>query len=555
MKKYFGLLLLIHLLFNTFISAQLWTIRYNGSGNGDDAVKALVTDNSGNTYVAGSTYTGNGNYDFLTIKYNSSGVQQWQARYNGPGNGTDQANAIFVDNVGNVYVTGYSYQQPYYGNMDVATVKYNAQGAQQWVARFDGVQKRADVGTAIKVDASGNVIVTGWTTDTHASYARKDYVTIKYSSSGAQQWANTYNGPGNKDDVPSGIGIDASGNVYVSGTSYAGEYTGQNDILTLKYNAAGVKQWEKRYNGPANGYDYGNSVVVDNSGAVYVTGACLGNGTDQDYVTIKYNTNGIQQWLKNYDGPGHSYDISHAIAVDGSGNVYVTGESMSASFKTDYCTIKYNSSGVQQWNTRYNGPANDNDVANAIAVDVSGNSYVTGYLNGLVEKWDIGTVKYSTSGSQQWVKRYDGTGHKSDVGNAAGVDLNGDVYITGNSAGASSGVDLVTIKYGPSTTGSITARQQDVSEMNDPANFALKNYPNPFTTYTIIRFTLQSDEKVKLMVYDMQGSEVAILVDSDLKAGSHEVKWTPAMLPSGNYIYKLSAGESAKRGKMMLVRE
>lgn len=102
--------------------------------------------------------------------------------------------------------------------MDVATVKYNAQGVQQWVARFDGVLQRADAGTGIKADASGNVYVTGWTTDTHASYARKDYVTIKYNSTGVQQWVAQYNGPGNKDDVPAGIGLDGSGNVYVAGT-------------------------------------------------------------------------------------------------------------------------------------------------------------------------------------------------------------------------------------------------------------------------------------------------------------------------------------------------
>src|SRR6185436_18200299 len=122
-----------------------------------------------------------------TIKYNTGGAQQWQAKYNGPpGNGTDQANAVSVDISGNVYVTGFSYQQPFYGNMDIATVKYNAQGVQQWVARFDGALKRADAGTGVKADASGNVYVTGWTTDTHASYARKDFITLKYNSGGVQ---------------------------------------------------------------------------------------------------------------------------------------------------------------------------------------------------------------------------------------------------------------------------------------------------------------------------------------------------------------------------------
>lgn len=546
MKRSLPLALLLFC--NMFAGAQAWTKRYNGTGNGDDAIKALVTDNAGNTYVTGSTYVGNGNYDFLTLKYNSSGVQQWLSRYNGPGNGTDQANAIFVDNTGNVYVTGFSYQQPFYGNMDMATVKYNAQGIQQWAARFDGPQQRADAGTAVKVDGSGNVLVAGWTTDTHASYARKDYAIIKYNASGVQQWAHTYNGPGNKDDVPGGLGTDASGNVYVSGTSYAGEYVGKSDFFTLKYNPQGVEQWERRYNGAGNGYDYVNGVAVDNSGNVYVTGASLGNGTDQDYTTIKYNSAGVQQWLKSYDGPAHSYDIAHAIALDNSGNVYITGESMSAAANTDYLTIKYNSAGAQQWTARYNGPNNEHDVANAIAVDASGNSYVTGDINSIVENWDIATVKYSASGAQQWVRKYDGTGHKSDVGFAVGVDANNNVYITGNSAGSTSGVDVVTIKYGP-------AGRPIVEAVPVQGKFSFGNYPNPFSTSTTIRFNLESPGKVNLGVYDMQGRQIAVLINDVLTPGSHEVKWIPGKLPAGNYIYKLSIGDLTHRGRMILEKQ
>lgn len=179
-----------------------------------------------------------------------------------------------------------------------------------------------------------------------------------------------------------------------------------------------MKQWEARHNGAGNGYDYAGGIAVDNAGNAYVTGASYGT-TEQDYITLKYNTNGVQLWQKNYDGPGHGYDIAHAIAVDNSGNVYVTGESQSAAFKTDYRTIKYSSSGVQQWTASYNGTADDNDVANAIAVDAGGNVCVTGYINGIIDNWDVATVKYSALGAQQWVKKYNGTGNKSDAGNAS----------------------------------------------------------------------------------------------------------------------------------------
>jgi Secretion system C-terminal sorting domain/Beta-propeller repeat len=180
--------------------------------------------------------------------------------------------------------------------------------------------------------------------------------------------------------------------------------------------------------------------------------------------------------------------------------------------------------------------------------------YITGDINGLIEKWDIATVKYSTSGAQQWVKRYDGPGHKSDVGNAAGVDLNGNVYVAGNSTGTSSGLDYVTIKYGPATTGSRAAPEENESLLFSPGKFNLQNYPNPFRTSTMIKFNIQSDGEVKLIVYNIQGNEVATLVNGKLKAGNYEVQWIPGKLPSGSYFYKLSSGEFEGRGKMILMQ-
>jgi hypothetical protein len=185
-----------------------------------------------------------------------------------------------------------------------------------------------------------------------------------------------YNGPVNDTDGASSIAVDGSGNVYVTGVS-VGSATSW-DYCTIKYNSSGVQQWVARYNGPGNGVDEAYSIAVDGSGNVYVTGYSNGSGTGDDYCTIKYNSSGVQQWVARYNGPGNSGDEAKSIAVDGSGNVYVTGYSKGSVTSDDYCTIKYNSSGVQQWVARYNGPGNDWDAARSIAVDGSGNVYVTG---------------------------------------------------------------------------------------------------------------------------------------------------------------------------------
>ena len=113
------------------------------------------------------------------------------------------------------------------------------------------------------------------------------------------------------------------------------------DYATIKYDSAGQQQWVARYNGPANGADSAEAIAVDSSGNVYVTGESAGQGTRNDFATVKYNSTGQEQWVARYNGPGNGDDQANAIAVDVSGNVYVTGQSFDPNNGDDYVTIKY----------------------------------------------------------------------------------------------------------------------------------------------------------------------------------------------------------------------
>ncbi|MEO0131406.1 MAG: SBBP repeat-containing protein [candidate division WOR-3 bacterium] len=423
------------------LGQEQWVSRYNG-GNGQDVAVGIAVDASGNVYVTGYSEGLGTGPDYLTIKYNSLGQEQWVVRYNGPGNGSDEAVAIAVDNSGNVYVTGRSWDVG--TEDDYATIKYNSLGQEQWVKRYAGRPISGDFAVAISVDRFGNVYITGESEGSGTSY--KDCATVKYNSLGQEQWVRRYHHSGG--DGGNAIVTDTLGNIYVAGHSWGGITTTKEDYLTIKYNSLGQEQWVKRYNGLGNGEDVAVGIAVDASGNVYVTGYSEGLGTGLDYVTIKYNSLGQEQWVSRYNGESNGEDVAVGIAVDASGNVYVTGYSEDLGTGKDYVTIKYNSLGVQQWIRRYGG--NGEDVAVGIAVDASGNVYVTGYSEDLGTGKDYATIKYDSSGVEQWVIRYNGAGNSDDIPVGIAVDKFGNVYVTGHSNAWGTDRDYVTIKYNSS---------------------------------------------------------------------------------------------------------
>ena len=136
-------------------------------------------------------------------------------------------------------------------------------------------------------------------------------------------------GRGITTDGAAAIAVDSSGNVYVTGTSAS--QTGY-DYATVKYDTSGKEQWVARYNGASGA----SAIAVDNSGNVYVTGTTV----SYDYATVKYDASGKEQWVARYTGPGDRVDNAKAIAIDGTGNVYVTGMSVGVATGYDYATVK-----------------------------------------------------------------------------------------------------------------------------------------------------------------------------------------------------------------------
>ena len=214
-----------------------------------------------------------------------------------------------------------------------------------------------------------------------------------------------------------GVTTDSSGNIYVTGKT-GGDLDGNtssggNDIILVKYNSSGTKQWTKQLGTTSNDYGYG--ITTDSSDNIYVSGTTGGgldgntDGYSNDIFLIKYNSSGTKQWTKQLGTTNGDYGTG--VTTDSSGNIYVTGytygdlDGNTSSGNQDIFLVKYDSSGTKQW-TKQLGTTS-NDQGSGVTTDSSGNIYVTGYtkrgLDGNTSSGnlDIFLVKYDSSGTKQ----------------------------------------------------------------------------------------------------------------------------------------------------------
>jgi len=325
--------------YNNFKS---WNKSYDSSHS--DFAYGVAVDGGDNVIV-----TGLSNNNYYTIKYDSDGNELWNKSYGG-----GYARGVAVDSNNNVIVTGRSHNGL---NHDYYTIKYDSDGNELWNKSYDsGSWDRAH---GVGVDSENNVIVIG--------ESNNNYHTIKYDSDGNELWNKSCGG-----GYASGVDVDGGDNVIVTGVLSENYYT-------IKYNGSnGQKIWDKSYEGGSTDRAY--AVAVDSNDNVIVTGHSR-IGVNNNYYTIKYDSDGNELWNKSCGG-----GYASGVAVDGGDNVIVTGE-----LSENYYTIKYDSDGNELWNKSYDGGSWDR--AYGVGVDSGDNIIVTGYVhNGA--NYDYYTIKY-----------------------------------------------------------------------------------------------------------------------------------------------------------------
>lgn len=420
-----------------------------GSVN-DDFARDIVVDQAGNVYVTGAfqgtvdfdpgagtfNLTAAGDSDVFVSKLSTNGDLVWARHFGGTGH--DAGNGIFVDGEGCVYFTGVFSDTADFdpgvgvtaltsaGSGDVFVSKIDENGDLVWSNQLGGVNE--DIGRAIAVDTAGNVFVTGEFQDTAdfdpsastfnlASNGSADIFTWKLNSNGELVWAKHFGGT--SIDAGYGISVNGVGVLHLmgifQGTSDFDPGTGifnissagSNDIFVLNLSEDGDLVWAKSFGGASN--DVGRFMVVDVTGNVYTTGEFQGTadfdpgagsfnltsaGINDTFVS-KLTQDGEFVWAKSLEGDG--LDFGLGVAVDGAGNIYLTGHfsgttdfdpgvgsfPLSSAGSDDVFVCKLNASANFVWAKSMG--SGGGDTGRGLALDSAGNAYLAGYFSDTVD--------------------------------------------------------------------------------------------------------------------------------------------------------------------------
>jgi hypothetical protein len=490
-----------------FYGQILWSDILNTHSTDGERDAYIALDNSYNVYILGETQRDTLTNDLILLKYSYDGIEQWETTYNNPYTGVLAPSEFSIDLLGNIYFSATSINTDENVHGNIITVKYAADGTFRWDETIPALTRTRSYSSSLAIDSNGDVCVAGATVEPDGRFGTE---IVKYSSSGQQIWIVQYGNPDSAGGalIPRFIGLDAAGNVYVTGKIYTSN--GQILFHTTKFDINGLLLWSADFSGftgtgDDNGLARPSDMIVKPDGNLFVTGTCYHNDSDStvcySYGTVKYNTNGQEQWASFYNGV-HLYSENDPLdmAIDLNDNIYVTGASYDIrNYAYDYATVKYNTSGEQEWESRHDSPISRTDMALAVAVNSIGDVAITGFC---------------------------------DEGNHFYVDDN-----------------IVTIKY-----------SQDQSDLHEssPARpekpVLLSNYPNPFNAQTTISYIMPQPGSATLSVYNLLGQKITTLFDGVQQEGEHKIVWDARDVTSGVYCYSLRTGEILDTRRMMLLK-
>lgn len=475
-----------------------WEAVYDSPYHGDDTAKCVVVDHDDNIIVTGSIESIPGNplsTDVATVKYNPAGETLWARHGLVSPRFPASPEAITCDDQNNIYVVGTSSGNGLAAAMTV--VKYRPSGDTAWVRRFPG--PCCSAGRRVLVDAQHNVYAAGSVAQT-ADPDSLDFLLVKCDSNGTQIGTAQYlAGPVGPDSLFS-AGMDPEGNIILVGSTSDPQATSRREFLTAKFGPNLALLWSRGWDYGELQDDYPVAVTTDNTGNIYVCGACYHTTTLWDYEVVKYDPAGdtlLTAWYNNDLTDGT--DIPCAIAVDKYQNIYVTGTINDTldgdpSDSASLATVKFGpAGGLPVWIQKYRAPTStEESYATALKLDQYDNVYVTGCSdNDQTECLLQVTVEYGANGGLRWANQL-GRGDKDAHAWDLALDSKGNVYVAGDDCFDTDPIPLYDCDYtlacysGPDVGVARVIAPQDTIRVNYAVTptIMVKNY-SPFPTSDI----------------------------------------------------------------------
>ena len=423
------------------------------------------------------------------------------------------------------------------GMTDIYLIKTDANGDTMWTRKYGS--EFADVGHYVLQNEDGGYILVCMYGLTSSSGCLQ---LIKTDENGDTLWTKTH--PDHQ--VYKHIQQTEDGGYIIAGT-IAGTY--EWDAAMIKTDAYGEIEWAQNYDGSE--WDYGSCAVPTSDRGYILTGSITQSYLGQTNVfLVKTDADGDTVWTRSIGE--NMVDSGNCVIEDSNGDYVVTGMlngEDEADIYSDVYLVKVNVNGDTLWTNFYGRGAND---WGASVVNTEDGGYVvTGicdYAWSTEYKGDLNLVKADTDGNEEWYLSFGGT--ELDQGNCVQKTSDGGYIVVGytNSYGAGS-TDVWLLRF----EGELAAVSG--SEFHSPAEFELyPPHPNPFNPVTNISFTLPAAGLVTISVFDVNGREIAILVDSYKFAGHNEIEFNAFQHPSGVYFARLQIGDFAQTQKLLLLK-
>lgn len=502
---------------NSLWAQERWVYRHNGPANGNDEAWSVVVGEDSTVYAAGASWGSGTSCDFVIVSLTSQGAERWIYRYNGPGNSSDLAYSIALGIDGNLYAAGSSVGSS--ASYDFVVASVDTSGGERWVYRYNGPGNGYDEARWVAVGGDSSLYVAGksmgWGTD-------YDLTVVSLTPQGDERWTYRYNGPDSLADRAYSVLAAADNNLYVPGYSAAYSPGGPNeDFLVVSLTPQGGERWVYRYNGPGDGDDWATLAALGKDGNLYVAGRSHGGASDQDFMVISFTPLGGERWIYRYNGPGNGYDEALAIVAGIDSNLYVGGLSTGVGTLEDLTIVSLTPQRGERWVYRYDGPGGDQDDARSLVLGRTSNLYAAGGSEGSGSGSDFIVVDVSLSGTERWIYRYDGPGNSNDWASSMNIGVDDNLYVAGYSTGNTTSGDFTVISL---TTVGVEERRDARRRMHE-ARPEVSASPIPSVRGVKINYSLPKATEVRLTVYDSSGRLTRHLVDAWEEAGSRSAFW------------------------------